>query len=272
MFRAHYWSCSKFADWVRGTPKLRHGTEKEWRTWRKDAQSAHKFRYWVAEKLLDRAQDFVNYIPDRIHDVQYYLRIRFIIKTHSIGAHPRDIQPGTWSDVGNRFLPCLFNALVNYVEVELAWNHIRWGENSNRKKYGAPRWFSRLSTWRSKEAGLDNLKWQCSLTYDDDWMPKTDPRYGKPTPQAEMAQQILQLYLWWTEIRPNREDPYDESGWNKLYDSLGDRSLFDEDLPPDMEEEKRVSHDKLGKIEEDNELEDEEMMIRLIKIRQCLWT
>jgi hypothetical protein len=30
----NYWSCSKFADWLRGMPKLEAGTIEEWNAWK----------------------------------------------------------------------------------------------------------------------------------------------------------------------------------------------------------------------------------------------
>ena len=45
-FRSRYWSCTKFADWLRGTKKLYAGTGKEWDEWDKKAKAAHSFRYW----------------------------------------------------------------------------------------------------------------------------------------------------------------------------------------------------------------------------------
>jgi hypothetical protein len=34
-----YWSCSKFADWLRGTSKIHSGTAEEWNVWRKAAKA-----------------------------------------------------------------------------------------------------------------------------------------------------------------------------------------------------------------------------------------
>lgn len=37
--RRDYWSCTKFADWLRGTPKLKAGTVEEWNAWEKVART-----------------------------------------------------------------------------------------------------------------------------------------------------------------------------------------------------------------------------------------
>ena len=57
--RTHYWSCSSFADWLRGTAKNGAKTAEGWRDWRKDAETKYPFRYWLAEEGLDKIQNFI---------------------------------------------------------------------------------------------------------------------------------------------------------------------------------------------------------------------
>lgn len=278
--RTHYWSCSKFADWLRGTKKPYAATGPEWSAWRRAARSAHKFRYWLAEEGLGHIQDFVNYIPDKLYAAKYYINNRWVTGTHRLTAHPRDIKPGDWCDVGYRFLPCLFNELVDFVEVEQAWHNIAWDEES-RKKYQPPfyawGWF-RWRTWRSAEAGLDGLRWAANLVYDEGYgINPGHPDYGKPTPQAISARECINLYLWWTQIRPNRPDPHDISGWTDYCDSTRgegldflDRLGSDED-PNDTRRRGNMLKE-MQNLEERFEQEDEDMMIRLIKLRRYLWT
>ena len=116
----NYWTCTKFADWIRGTTKLSAGTSEEWHEWEKRAKADYPIRWWLAEEGLDILQKIVMFVPDKIYAVKYYINNRYITRTHSLTAHPKDIRPGQWCDVGNRFLPCLFNELVDFVEVELA--------------------------------------------------------------------------------------------------------------------------------------------------------
>ena len=193
---SNYWSCSKFADWVRGTKKLDAGTSEEWHDWTTTAQMKHNFRYWLAEEALGHLQDFVTWPIRKIYDAKYYINNRWVTHSHSLTAHAGDIKPGQWQDVGNRFLPCLFNELVEFVEVELAWFHIACDDEA-RKKFNSP-WYStgwfHWRTWRSREAGLANLEWQCNLTMNEDMGINSDnPEYGKPTSQSISAKEILDL-------------------------------------------------------------------------------
>ena len=116
--RTHYWSCSEFADWLRGTAKPKFETGEGWRKWRHAAKNKHPFRYWLAEEVLDKIQNFIWHPVDTLYDLKYYINNRWVTRTHALTAHPKDIKPGKWRDLGNRFLPCLFNELVDFVEHE----------------------------------------------------------------------------------------------------------------------------------------------------------
>jgi hypothetical protein len=274
----HYWSCSKFADWVRGTKKLDMGTSEQWDEWTTTAQMKHNFRYWLAEEGLSHLQDFVTWPIRKIYDVKYYINNRWVTRTHALTAHPRDIKPGEWRDVGNRFLPCLFNELVDFVEVELAWWHIAWAEKDEKNKYNAPFWATgwfRWRTWRCAQAGLDNLEWQRNLRWKEEECGEGSPNVGKLTPQAEKAQEILDLYNWWTQTYRNRPDPYEASGWHAYCEAsreINGGRLFGSKSTPELKKMSNRAHKLLQKIEAAYEKEDEEMMIRLIQVRHGLWT
>lgn len=266
-----YWSCSAFADWLRGTPKLKSGTSKQWSEWKKSARKAHPHRFWMAEEALGKIQDAVTWPVRSLYSVKYYCVNRWITKTHALTAHPSDIKPGGWSDVGSRFLPCLFNELVDFVEIETAWSTIAWGDAEIRAKYNAPwnatGWF-RTRRWRSAKAGLDHLKWAGELKWPED-------ETGKLTSQALNAIEIMELYNWWKNDRPNRSDPYVQSGWHAICEARRERdedNLFGEDLTDEEHAQSKFALDRLYEIEEGFDTEDETMMVRLIKVRKGLWT
>jgi len=279
--RSHYWTIGPFADWLRGTPKLKCGTAEQWDDWEETAKAAHPIRWWIAEEGLDYLQKFVYYIPDRLNDVRYYINNRWVSHSHRLTAHPRDIKPGQWRDVGNRFLPCLFNELVDFVEIEQAWHHCLWSDDM-KTKYNVP-WYRkgwlRWRTWRCPEAGMEYLKWAAGLKVDESMAVNPgDKGYGEPTYQAKAAKEIIELYTWWTTTYRNRPDPYDASGWTeyceltreanggKLFSSLGS------DKTPELKKMSDKAHKLLRKIEAAYEKEDEQMMIRLIRVRESLWT
>ena len=276
--RSRYWSCSKFADWLRGTNKLSSATGQGWAQWEQASKTSHPVRYWLAEEGLSYLQDFVYYIPDRLNDIRYYINNRWVSHSHALTAHARDIQPGTWSDVGNRFLPCLFNELVDFVEVETAWHHCAWSEEA-RAKFNVP-WhrsgWLRWRTWRCPQAGIEHLVWAGQLRVDEN-----DPT-SEYTYQAQSAQEILSLYHWWVDVYPTRQAPHDMSGWTAWCDrrrkkgaekGLGaTRSLFGEDETPAEQKTSRKLIELSQTIEQQQNQEDEDMMVRLIRVRQSLWT
>lgn len=283
--RTHYWSCTKFADWLRGTPKPGAATGEGWRRWHRRAR-VNKYRYWLAEEGLDLIQSAIWWPVDKIYDLKYYINNRWVTGTHHLTAAPHLIKRGQWCDVGNRFLPCLFTSLVDFVEVELAWANIAWSKKEERQKYGAPFWawgWFRWRTWRSPEAGLDYLKWAMTLT-NEDWLEEDKKHLATPTGQAVSAKEILELYTWWKEVYPNRKDPHDLSGWSEW--CAGRRQKIKEEDPGaddfsmlgsdnETEEEQAETRrilDLLQQIEGEQKQEDEGMMIRLIKIRDHLWT
>lgn len=275
--RSRYWSCSEFADWLRGTKKLDAGTSEEWDEWRTTAKMRHNFRYWLAEDALHSLQNFVYYIPDRLNDVRYYINNRWISRSHSLTAHPRDIKPGSWSDVGYRFLPCMFNELQDFVEIEQAWHHCIWSDDA-QKKFEVPWWrkgWLRWRTWRCPEAGLEYLRWATTLT-NEEFLEEDKKHEAVPTHQAIAAKEIIELYTWWTVTYRNRPDPYEASGWSAYCEASraanGGKLSWSADKTPELKKMCDKAHKALRKIEAAYEKEDEEMMIRLIKIRQSLWT
>lgn len=263
----NHWNCTKFADRLRGTAKPSAATSEGWAEWEDKAKEAHPFRYWLVETALDNTQDFVFAIPDKLRDIKYYVQNRWVNKSYALKAYPESIKRGQWCDLSHRMLPCLFDELVEFVEVEQAWSHCLWSDDK-RAKFNQPwwnrGWLNFHFAWRCPEAGLEYLDWAATLTNDET---------GEPTPQAEGAKEIKELYLWYKEIYPNRPDPYDESGWSdhceKLREHYGDRWLCRKD-PNGTDTGPML--DKIHEMEEAYNKEDTEMMCRLIKVRHSLWT
>ena len=277
--RSHYWTISKFADWIRGTPTPGAQTSEGWDAWHEKASKEYPIRYWIAEEGLDYAQKIVYYIPDKLNDVRYYVNNRWISHSHQLTAHVKDIKPGQWQDVGNRFLPCLFNELVDFVEIEQAWHHCMWSDDA-KTKFDVP-WYRsgwlRWRTWRCPEAGMEYLKWASELTVGEDMGAEPGSKgFGEPTHQAKSAKEIIELYTWWTVTYRNRPDAYNASGWTAYCEAgrlaNGGRLSFSADKTPELKAMGIKTHKLLQKIEAAYEKEDEAMMIRLIKIRQSLWT
>lgn len=270
--RSNYWSCSKFADWMRGTVKPYSGTGDEWKDWGTEAKVKHPIRYWIVEEGLDHLQNAVMWVPDKLYSFKYYAINRWVDQSNALVAHSKHIKPGQYQDLSNRILICLFDELVDFVEIESAYLNYRWDEEKQKgmKWWQVGRW--RTRTWRSAEAGIEHLNWQMSLT-DEEWLDADKKHEAKPTSQAISAKEIFDLYKWWVDIYPNRPDPHDASGWSDHCEDKRKRGIgFMETDPLEDPDATRALLDKLRAIEDEYEKEDTDMLIRLIKIRGHLWT
>ncbi len=247
-------------DRIRGTDKPYAETSKGWREWEAEAYYKHPVRFWIVENLFESIVDLIQWPIKKIYNAKYYIVNRWIDQSHSLVAHPKHIKPGNWQDLDYRILHCLFDELVDFVEVEKAYANYRWDSDKigDLKWWQGGRW--RTRTWRSAESGLDYLKWESELSEE------------APSSQAEAAKEILFLYDWWVNVRPQRADPMEVSGWSAYCDTYRDEDLFamfDEDN--DGVDTKPML-DKMRDLEEQYDSEDTEMLIRLIKIRGYLWT
>jgi len=264
----------KVSNWILGIPRPLAATRPEWRRWNAKAKADRPVRYWLSETALDAVESAVTWPRRKLRDANSYVSNRWVTRSHALTAHPRDIPPGQWMDLDSRILFCLFNELVNFVEVESAWMHVICDDEA-MKKYGGPRWWRRRA-WRSPEAGVAHLEWAAGLVWDEGSGIKPGNKiYGQKTSQAVGAEEILALYRWWKDVYPNRPDPMDASGWTALCDAdraAGIEFLDDEAKTKKTRAAKNAAIERCSKIEADYTREDTEMLTRLIKIRGHLWT
>lgn len=162
-------------------------------------------------------------------DIIYYIRNRWLTKTHSLTSN---LPRGQYQDLDNRLLHCNFDALVDFVEIELA----QLQKCVQEQVY-------HFSNGRCAKAGVDNLLWASRLTHPDD-----DTIL---LPQALGAQEILALYQWWTNERSTRKDPFAEMSDDYEYKDTDFSGIA---------------------LEEQYYKEDTEMLVRLMQVRSHLWT
>lgn len=248
--RFNYWSCSKFADLIRGTTKPFALEWNQWDDWKAEVKAKNPIRYWLAEEGLDILQDCFMFPYDIYNTIRIYIQNRWIDQTHIIKT---GLKPGQYHEIDTKILHGLFNELVDYVEGELA-HTMKAYEDRNYK----------FVKGRCKQAGLDHLDWACSLVYNEEYgASKEDKHYGEITPQALSAQKVKELYLWWTETRPNRGEPYD----------IVDMKRFEgNEFSSKRSKEEIKAMRNMVKLEEQYDREDTNKLIELIKIRKELWT
>ena len=208
--------------------------------------------WFLTETLPDFIEDVHRIITSPYYNTRYYIRNRFYRKTHVLRT---DCPPGQYWDTDERILTALANAIIDYVEVELAFKHQWCGSDE------VPN-----AVWRNRrcpELGLKYLEWE--MTLDD---PALD-EYSRADSQAKTSREIKVIYDW-AKARPDRPDPMEISGWSEFCAKYP--SMWRKQETPEQAEESAVALKKLREIEAQYEQEDEDMLIRIIKVRRSLWT
>jgi len=100
--------------------------------------------------------------------------------------------------------------------------------------------------------------------------------------QEDNAKEALFLYDWWKTNYNKRPDEYEISGvsacheeHDKILKELGEDDLMagftDIGMTKDLLKKRDIAHKKLQKIEKNWVKEEEEMMLRLVKIKKSMW-
>ena len=266
-FRYKYWSCSKLADIIRGTPKMKSGTLEEWNEWDKKSKLFNPIRFWLAEEGLNLMQDFLYTPYDTINDIKSWWSNFFIYQPHRLTT---DLKRGKWHEFDERLLHGMFEDLLDFVEIEKAMNN--WGKDRIKPMRWWNGWFSK---YRSQRDGLSHLLWETTLINDEQYLHEEgSDDYGKPTYQALRAMETLELYVWWKYIRPMRESSMDASGYTEYFRRLDDENKTFLATPKTEEDHLWIDAASAmnDAFESYYEEEDTEMMKRLVELRGSLWT
>ena len=157
-----------------------------------------------------------------------------------------------------------FNLLVDFVEKEkAAMLYASEGGKLSR--------FDRIN-FRSREAGTKYLDWEITLDSPD------MPKHEQSPCQAKNAREQYALYLWWKDVRPLREKKsyhVDDDMEKDFVKQYGTMYHFDDNWKTEHPEQyDRWKQHQEYSIAQDQlwEKEDQEMLIRLIRINRSLWT
>ena len=216
-------------------------SSQDWYEFRVYHKKNNPIRYFLTNEF---ASIFIWPVTMRWERASAWVRYRTYDKYHIVNT---GMKPG-YVDVTERMLHINFNMLKDFVEIEKA--HIwEWSGNS-----------------KMEQPGVSYLAWEMGL------------EWGQDNGQAENAREIYELYDWWTNQRPYRiEDNIEDwDAYRKLSEEIygeSDGFFMREDL--DTSELKFLRKTWLNNsstIERNNLMEDERMLIRLMKIRSALWT
>jgi len=214
----------------------------DWHEFREYHKEHNPIRYFINN---DFEAIFIWPWSMRLRRLTDWVRYRTTRRYHVIKT---GMEPG-YSDVSEKMLHVNFNMLKDFIEVEKAY----------------------MWTWHNKDSeqpGVSHLVWEMGLDADNKFHNQ----------QSANAREQYELYDWWTNQRPYREDDALEE-WEAYHtlkkDIYGDdaNNFFRDDLDtPELEKLQKKWLTKSSKIEKHNLKEDEKNLIRLIKIRNSLWT
>ena len=249
----------RFKAWMNYNPPSALSS-KGWRLFNKEFKEVAPIRHYIRENFR---KTFIWPIKWKYEAVRDWIRYRTYDQYHKLNT---GLKPGYYS-IETQMLNVNFNMLKEFVEVEQARHHL-WccSEDDNRTwcEKHMP-FYYKFYPFNRPDLGIKHFEWAATL--DDPSL----PIHERCEYQAIQAREILALYKWWVNQRPARKEieyiGYDEQG-------LGSLGCFDDDF--DINAPDYIAHRKnmeeSSKQEAEWEEEDTEMLVRLVKIRQGLWT
>jgi len=232
----------EFKQWFEMYPP-EAADSKGWKEFDTHCKENFPIRYWITETLIPNVWWP---IPRFFKNIRDQIRWRTFEKMHIIDTK---LKP-EYYDCDTVMLHGMFSLLVDFVEIEKAWMQAIFCEDYKKPWYPFKR-------FRDKDLGIKYLDWEMTLIGED----------GNP-PQAEAAKNIKELYLWWTIQRPARIDPYDLMDDEKIFPK--DEDLFDS--MNNKSSTRTAIFKEINELEKQQDEEDTEMLVKLIKLRGSLWT
>lgn len=252
---------SKFRDWMAYNPPGALSST-GWRLFEREFKVRAPVRFWITKDLRRKVILPIQWKYTAVAD---WIRFRTYDKYHVLKT---GLEPG-YTSVQHQILNVNFNLLKDFVETEQAWHHYICSEELRFKMSWLEKYmplYHVVFPFRRPELGIEHLEWAATL--DD---PSLPPHEQSPH-QAESAREILALYRWWVNIRPSRKElvppPYSDQGLDDFM------ACFDPEFDRDAEDFKahQASFEDREKQATLWDLEDDEMLVRLMKIRKELWT
>jgi hypothetical protein len=257
----------KIKNWL-NLNKPRYATSMGWCDWQIKIKKEKPLQFWLQETFPDFIRDCRRKFTFPFRKTKEWVLHRTVYHSHWVRT---GLKPG-YHDCDEIMLHTSFSLLVDFVETELGWRTAYYDENFKHLK---PSWFRykfRLffPTLRFPEAGVATLDdfIKCDIA---------DAGIG----YIESYKEIKELYLWWKNIRPNRVDPYELSGWNKVSDEKskiaksmglsGVLATIGLKIDDDIENREDIALENSHLIDSFYKNEDQEMLIRLVRVRSYLY-
>lgn len=242
-------------------------------------------RFFLLEKVPEKIDDVFRFVwTNPRKSVRNFIIHRFLERNHVVKTG----LPVGYHEVDDRMFHANFHLLKEFVEGELAWMEFICMEENHPlfNKYKKERFLSNhmnffgiySSRFYSEDLGILHLTSYLDLNpYDRD----SNMESEMVIKQQEKYRNILELYLWYTKERNNRQDDLAELA----YDAIKDREKFEKEYGtmfilsdrfkkdhPDVYKEYMSKINNKHNNDEAFYEEDTKMLKKLMDIRSSLWT
>lgn len=215
----------------------KYATMEEWDEWYDNIEKKSKVKYFLVIELPSILTKLKNKISKPFIEIKY----RFFLKGNIIDI---GLPPGYY-EIDTKMLYGLFNLLVYHVEYEKAMMFSIMEDKDKKSIIDKILYFLRIKHDKPNPSdGTKYLEWEMTLDQDP-----ASPEYSPA--QASAAREIYDLYDWWKNRRIKRSETATIYRYNA--------------------NSYRLISDYMTTIDEERDLEDTEMLTRLIKIRKSLW-
>lgn len=249
----------KVNDWLHFNPPD-YATTDEWVAFDKKYRTEAPFRHFCVKVLPGHTYSPIsNWIRKFTNQIRYRIARYHVVST--------DLSPGYY-DKDTLLLCSAFTLLKDFVEVEKAsMEHVC--NNTPYKMNPLLKYvpYYKDITFRSRELGLNYLEWETKLECDE---------FDDCLNQAQRAEEVRELYLWWVDVRPARVEP--ECPENPEAEDDDDLHILAsltegyKEKYPEHTAKMDQWYEDYAALEDAWEKEDTEMLIRLVNVRKSLWT
>ncbi len=222
-----------------GLPKFPKsaGTVKEFRDWEKKLKNEYPIRYVIGEAANLFFQPF-RHTKWKLKHAYWWVQYRVNPKHNYRTIKIKRLDPGYYDE----------DTLLFYAMFEI------------------------FETFMKRQLTNPQIVWEYDKSHYPDWMIEDDPEGIQKDIDSHNTRwkEMNEIYNWWVNVYPKREETLPE--YPELPKEWGMMAALNEDFDDteEIKEYKRVG-DIHWKAEEDWHKEDEEMMIRLVKIQSSLW-
>lgn len=257
-----------------------------WRDFENHYRKDKPVTYFFLESIPNKIGEVYYFlIEKRIQSFKEFVLFRFTERTHLINT---GLGYG-YHEVDDRMFYGMFELLRDYVEGELAWlefvcmgDHHPFYDELKKERFKSKYldlFGIHQSHFKSKKLGLYHLTYTLE---ENPYNSHSKAEQNAILKQQETNRTILELYLWYTQERPNRKkdnvahEAYEEIPNKKQFEKdYGGLFLFSDEF---KKNHPTVYNNYANKIINNEDLrekfyeEDTMMLKKLVDIRSSLWT